>query len=88
MSEMRAYYRAGHKEPLKWSRNSHEYSAEEIYTIRHEETTVAGMKKMVEERRGFEPSGTLKWVIILVVVVGSIAALIFLFPYLRAILGI
>jgi hypothetical protein len=46
------------------------------------------MKKMVEERKGWEPGGTMKWIIILLVLVGGGAAMFFLFPFLRSILGI
>lgn len=88
ITELRAYYRKGHKDPEKWSRNNHEYSATEIYTIRHEETTIAGMKKMVEERSEFEPEGWLKWSILIGVVAGAVFGMYMLWPYLSSILGI
>lgn len=86
--ELRSYYRAGHKAPLRWEQNPFYWDSETIYVVKNEETVLEGIKAMVRKKEEWSPGGWLKWVIILLVFAGAGAGLYFMFPYLRTILGV
>lgn len=87
-TELRSYYRAGEKDPMRWQRNPFRWNSETIYIAKNEETVIEGIKAMVHEKEEWSPGGWLRWVIILVVFAGAGAALYFLWPYLTKILGV
>lgn len=78
-------FKAGDPEPKVWSRNDKKFGPHDYFTIRHEETTLAGIASML----GIQGAGSLKkkqWAIIIFVIVMFIVGFMVLKPKLTSIL--
>jgi len=84
--EYRSYYRAGNPEPITWTRPE-KFSAEDLYVMESENTTVKGISNALMGARRRKQLGALKWMLILMLVIGGIAAIVILLPNLLRFFG-
>jgi len=83
-----SYYRAGHQDPIEWRKPSDgAFTAEDLYIMENEETTPNGISKALLGARRRKKMGSLKWMLILMLVLGGVGALLVFLPQILGMIG-